>query len=156
MNGGKDGPLFHAQGLWDTGATNSAISANLAQAMGLQPVDKAQTLGVHGPEIVNVYLVDILIPGTTVCFQRWTVSEAKLPVHGLLIGMDIIGLGDFSITHDLTNTIFSFRIPTLQQPVDYVAEIQEHNRQLQRSVVNEQARADRRAFLKKNRKKKPR
>ena len=39
----------------------------------------------------------------------------------VLLGMDIITIGDFSITNQAGNTVFSFRVPS-QHTIDYVAE----------------------------------
>ena len=47
------------------------------------------------------------------------VSEAVLNGFDVLIGMDIITLGDFSITNVNGKTVFSFRIPSTET-VDYV------------------------------------
>ena len=47
------------------------------------------------------------------------VSEAVLNGFDVLIGMDIITLGDFSITNVGGKTIFSFRVPSTET-IDYV------------------------------------
>lgn len=47
------------------------------------------------------------------------VSEAELNGFDVLIGMDIITLGDCSITNVNGKTVFSFRIPSTET-VDYV------------------------------------
>ena len=46
---------------------------------------------------------------------------------GLLIGMNIISLGDFTITNYEGKTMMSFRVPSLSS-VDYVDEIGEFNK----------------------------
>jgi hypothetical protein len=51
---------------------------------------------------------------------------AQIVLHGgidVLIGMDIIGSGDFSVTHHNGKTTFSFCCPSLRE-IDFVAEIQ--------------------------------
>lgn len=42
-------------GIWDTGATNSCITAELAKKLNLIPIQKAMVSGVHGCQEVNVY-----------------------------------------------------------------------------------------------------
>lgn len=44
----------------------------------------------------------------------------------LLIGMDIIGLGDFAVTNANDKTTFSFRIPSVRE-IDFIPEAQESN-----------------------------
>jgi len=51
-------------------------------------------------------------------------SDDKQPQ--LLIGMDIINLGDFAITNAIGKTTFSFRIPSVQE-IDFVPDAQENN-----------------------------
>ena len=55
------------------------------------------------------------------------VEIAMLPRDGILgdidilIGMDVIEPGDFAISHDADgNAIFSFRTPSLRQPISFL------------------------------------
>ena len=51
------------------------------------------------------------------------VTEGKLPDGvDMLIGMDIINLGDFAITHKNGGTVFSFQIPSTRH-YDFVKKI---------------------------------
>lgn len=54
-------------------------------------------------------------------FQFVKVTEGVLSGFDLLIGMDIITTGDFSITNVGGKTIFSFRVPSIKE-LDYVKE----------------------------------
>ena len=50
---------------------------------------------------------------------------AKVALHGgidVLIGMDILGLGDFTVTHYGGNTTFSFCCPSRKE-IDLVSEV---------------------------------
>ena len=47
----------------------------------------------------------------------------------MLVGMNIIGMGDFSITNFNGETTMTFRVPSLEKN-DYVSEIAEHNKML--------------------------
>ena len=38
--------------LWDTGATNTIISRNIADALGLEPIQKAMIAGIGGNDII--------------------------------------------------------------------------------------------------------
>jgi len=70
------------------------------------------------------------------------VSDNEQPQ--LLIGMDIIGLGDFAVTNTNDKTTFSFRIPSVQE-IDFIPDTQEHN------IMESGNRAQRRAFQAKKR-----
>ena len=55
------------------------------------------------------------------------VTEGKLNGFDMLIGMDIINLGDFSITHKDNGTTFSFQIPATHN-FDFVEENKSENK----------------------------
>ena len=63
------------------------------------------------------YTVNIKLPND-VEFQALPVILGNLPGYDVLIGMDIIRLGDFAITHPAGETKFSFRIPS-QADIDF-------------------------------------
>lgn len=109
--------------LWDTGATNTAISDSLAHDLGLLPIGKADVSGAHGVKTVDVFLVDVLLPNNA-GVKSVKVTEAALEEPlGLLIGMDIITLGDFVFTNVNGNSVFSFRIPSRGPEIDFVKDI---------------------------------
>lgn len=109
-------------GLWDTGATGTMITKRVASLLGLTPSGMCQSYHAQGVSYVNTYLINIvLLNGIQV--YNLKVSEGDLP-NGidLLIGMDIISLGDFSITHKNGRTVFSFQIPSTHE-YDFVKQI---------------------------------
>lgn len=106
------------QCLWDTGASSSCISKNLAEKLGLKQVGIAQSFTAAGPTLAKTYVVNIGLPNH-VQIPMVQVSEAVLNGFDVLIGMDIITLGDFSITNVGGRTIFSFRVPSTET-IDYV------------------------------------
>ncbi len=86
--------------------------------------------GVHGAQEVNVYLVDITLNNENITIRSLVTEASELSVDhktGLLIGMNIINCGDFTITNFDNKTMMTFRVPSLEC-VDYVSEINEHNR----------------------------
>lgn len=137
-------PLFDTVAIWDTGATNTAISDTLARQMELTPIDKVAVTGVHGTHQRDVFMIDIVLPNH-VGFRGWHVTSGDLqdPL-GLLIGMDIITLGDFAITNVDGNTVCSFRTPSVGPEIDYVADIE----------FNKLPRAERRKRMRDSRRKK--
>jgi uncharacterized protein YchJ len=117
-----DPRLVDCKALWDTGATNSSITKSLAKKLGLKAVSIAQSHHAQGVTEVPVYVVDLYLPNK-VKFAGVTVCEIADTVGGfdVLIGMDIITMGDFSITNMGGNTCVSFRIPSYKE-VDFVAD----------------------------------
>lgn len=106
-------------GIWDTGATNSVISEQLAKSMGLTPVGSVNIQHAGGTEARSRYLVDIWLPNKVVV-QGLLVSDcAALAGADVLIGMDVIAAGDFAVTTVNGNTVHSFRIPSVET-IDYV------------------------------------
>jgi len=138
--------------IWDTGATHSAITKKVVDDLKLQPTGVRETRHAGGKSSNNTYLVNIALPNKVmVPHVRVTevqlipddnVSDDKQPQ--LLIGMDIISLGDFVVTNTNTKTTFSFRIPSVQE-IDFIPETQENN------VMEGGNRQQRRAFQAKKR-----
>jgi hypothetical protein len=116
--------------IWDTGATNSVITSKVAVAVGLVPTGKIKSRGVHGEQIVNTYIVDIGLPNK-VCINDVKVSEGELMDNiDVLIGMDIIQMGDFAISNAGGKTTFSFCIPPHKNPMDLLEKSNQVNPKL--------------------------
>jgi predicted aspartyl protease len=98
--------------LWDTGATNSVISQNVVDALNLKSTGKVKSFHASGQSFVNTFNVNAYLPNHIV-FNNLTVSIGILNGFDILIGMDMISKGDFSITNFNNKTCFSFRIPSL-------------------------------------------
>lgn len=113
--------IYETKALWDTGATHSVVSRATAQSLGLKPVSMSRMSHAGGYSDVNVYLVNLYLPNQ-VTIQTVTVMEmADADGFGVLIGMDIITLGDLSLTNVGGITTFSFRFPSIEA-IDYVEE----------------------------------
>lgn len=109
-------------GIWDSGATNSVITKSVAQKLGLTSIGQTRVRGVHGIRIVNVYFVQIKLMGTDISFETNVTECDDLSNDqsvGMLLGMNIITKGDFSITNYRGNTTMSFRIPSKHR-IDYL------------------------------------
>jgi predicted aspartyl protease len=110
--------------IWDTGATNTVISDKVVKKCGLKPISMAKvyTASEKDGVLCNVYLVNIIIPNK-IGFSQVRVTEGSLFGDcDLLIGMDIITTGDFSLTNKDSKTMFSFRWPSLER-VDYTKKV---------------------------------
>lgn len=105
--------IFTSQAIWDTGATNCVITQAFAKAIGLVPISKLEVIGVHGSKEVDVYLIDLYLPNQVLVPAVRVTECASLPAGtSMLIGMDIIILGDFAISNYKGKTFFTFRIPS--------------------------------------------
>ena len=111
--------------LWDTGATKSVISQQLAKDLGLTAVGAENVIHASGTSISPTYIVNFLLPGDVGIAGIVVTEFPSTGGFGAIIGMDVITLGDFVITNHNGLTCMSFRIPS-QGQVDYV---QEHSRQ---------------------------
>ncbi len=112
-------PFFNA--IWDTGATNSAITQRVVDECSLQPVGKARVHHAGNdaqPDETDVYLVNIVLPGNLV-IEGVHVSRGGFTGADVLIGMDIINQGDFAITHKDGKTKYTFQIPA-EADIDFV------------------------------------
>jgi predicted aspartyl protease len=107
--------------LWDTGASGSVITKNVADKLGLKPNGKALVHHANGESAVNTYLIGIMLPNNVV-FSALIVTEGILNGMDVLIGMDIISKGDFCISNFKGNTKFTFQVPSTHD-IDFVEEI---------------------------------
>lgn len=109
--------------IWDTGASATAISQKVVETCGLAPTGMTMVQTAAGLEPAETYVINIGLPNN-VGFAMVQVTKANLgDSNDVLIGMDIISQGDFSITNKDGNTVFSFRIPSSVR-IDFV---KEHN-----------------------------
>jgi hypothetical protein len=119
------GNVFKTKAIWDTGATGSVITQEVLDHLhilssGITKVNTTTLIGAPKP----TFLVDIFLK-PDVRVQAVTVTSGLIAAeHGIncLLGMEIITLGDFSITNFQGNTCMSFRIPS-QYEVNFVEKI---------------------------------
>jgi len=106
-------PFKPYKGIWDTGATASVITQKVVDELNLQPTGMTKVHHAHGNTFAEVYLVNIGLPNG-VAFVSLRVTKGELASADVLIGMDIIGQGDFAVTNHNSKTIFSYRIPSVE------------------------------------------
>ena len=117
------GQIGLTNGLWDTGATGSAITKSMASALGLVSFGKRKVRGVHGVKETDVYYVNITLNNKNITLKANVTECDELSSDnsiGLLIGMNIITMGDFAVTNYQGNTTMTFRVPS-QQKIDFVS-----------------------------------
>ena len=102
--------------LWDTGASASVITAATVSALGLVPISRVMVNHAGGSSEQNVYLVDVVLPNKLwVNAVRVTECADTTGHFGVLIGMDIIGLGDFAVSNFEGKTTVTFRVPSKKE-----------------------------------------
>ncbi|MBR1468695.1 MAG: retroviral-like aspartic protease family protein [Prevotella sp.] len=98
--------------LWDTGASVSLISSRVAKVLGLEPIGKSGVSGYNeGVDVKDTFLTHIGLPTGDIVTNVMSM-EFDSDEYDVVIGMDVIGKGDFAITNKDGNTTFSFRIPS--------------------------------------------
>ncbi len=112
-------PFVTFNAIWDTGATGSVISQRVVDQCRLQPIGLTEAMTAGGIVRCEVYLVNIFLPNG-VGFPNVTVTKATMGKTDMLIGMDLINKGDFALTHERGNTVFSFRYPSMST-IDFQA-----------------------------------
>ena len=104
--------------LWDTGATNTIISRNIADALGLEPIQKAMIAGIGGNVEAYTYKISLYFAKEGAWIKDLEVLACDLEDNDIIIGMDTITRGDLAITNKNGETWFSFRIPS-QEHIEF-------------------------------------
>jgi len=108
--------------LYDTGATHSAITPRVVADLTLPSIG-AMTVGVGGGQLPTTgHVVNIGLPNAVMFAMVRVASMALHQDIDVLVGMDILGIGDFAVTHHQGRTTFSFRVPSHDE-IDFVKEI---------------------------------
>ena len=104
----------------DTGATITCVSPSIAAKLGLEQIGLMRVAGVHNStEDCPLYSAEIRLDGGIVLDQ--SVVGAKPAGSDILIGMDLLSRGDFSLSHNKNGEmIFSFIYPPLGEPVSLI------------------------------------
>ncbi|MDR1072518.1 MAG: retroviral-like aspartic protease family protein [Treponema sp.] len=116
----RNGGRKEAVAVWDTGATVSRISNEVIKELGVSPFGYRYVGTANGLMKCGKYEISLYLPNSVV-FQDIIVSGFSGGENiDMLIGMDIINAGDFSITNANGVTVASFRIPADTYHIDYV------------------------------------
>jgi len=104
--------------IWDTGASNTMVTQRVVTECGLKPTGITNVETPNGQMRTPTYLIFIGLPNK-VAFPQLRVSLGNLVGADVLVGMDIIGLGDLAVTNYNGKTKFSFRVPSCES-IDFV------------------------------------
>ncbi|MBI3885473.1 MAG: SEC-C domain-containing protein [Opitutae bacterium] len=98
------------------------ITQQVVNALDLKPTGMTRVHHAHGTADAEQYLITLKLP-SEVGTNALRVTKGVLgPGADMLIGMDVIAHGDFSVTNYAGQTKLSFRIPSCGH-VDYVASV---------------------------------
>ena len=120
-------PMMEFDALWDTGATASVISKDVATELELPPEGTSQVFHAQGSEFVPNYFINLGLPNR-VGVAGVRVTEGVLKGIDVLIGMDIINTGDFAVTNRDGVTILSFQMPSISH-IDFVKILEDSKQQ---------------------------
>ncbi|MDP8243027.1 MAG: SEC-C metal-binding domain-containing protein [Candidatus Hinthialibacter antarcticus] len=113
--------------IWDTGATNTAVTQRVVDECGLTTIGMCDVGTAGGVQSTTSHLISMALPHRLgVNGVRVNRVELKDGVD-VLIGMDIISLGDFSITRSPSGLMqVSFMMPH-GDPIDFVRQLDSIN-----------------------------
>lgn len=105
--------------IWDTGATNTAISKKVIKECNLKPIGLRKVHHAGGTSITNTYLINLWLPNKLVVYNIRVAEGILGKQTDVLIGMDIINKGDFAVTNKNGKTVFTYRYPSVEC-IDFV------------------------------------
>ena len=115
--------------LWDTGATITSIDRDLATSLSLIPIGRQNVCHAEGVSVQNTYTfsVNLMSSRFTIDVVKAVSGNFRNQAIKMLIGMDIISLGDFFYgqcrgTDGRMQSYFSFAIPSIDRKIDFVKE----------------------------------
>lgn len=101
--------------IWDTGATNTTIRHDIAEFLGLSRMGFANVHTANGITLQPTYLIELKLPNN-LTIKNLTVAGGDLgPETEMLIGMDLIAIGDFILQNDRGKTQFCFCWPPMKK-----------------------------------------
>ena len=129
MVGAVHSPDHHLKfnAIWDTGASGTVVSPRLVGLLDLKSIGPSRNYTAGEIRNVNRYLVNLVL-SDSLKFSGVEVIDLPLPQppehpgFDLLIGMDIITMGDLTISNYQGDTCMSFQIPSMGR-TDYVKQI---------------------------------
>jgi len=107
---------------WDTGATGTCISHRVVSSLNIAPFGFQIIQTPSGMMQAEMYKINLTL-NNEVVVNNLTVWDSEIGNQGIdvLIGMDVIGFGDFAISNFNGETQFTFRVPSLEH-IDFTEE----------------------------------
>jgi hypothetical protein len=125
------GTQTEIEALWDTGATMTCMKPSLWSRLKLRQSELVESIilsGIGGDVVADGTLVSIWL-GPDFGIELCPVYVTNFPGdEELLIGMDIISLGDFAVSNADGKTSFSFAMPPFPDRIDLAGKADAFNR----------------------------
>lgn len=102
----------------DTGATNSGIDSELADKLDFTTLGITKQKTAGGIVEVGIHTVNVVITND-IRFDDVEITEIDAGID-FIIGMDILGKGDFLLSHKGKYTFISFRFPTADKGEHFI------------------------------------
>ena len=118
---GSPAPIFEEyEAIWDTGATRTVITRRVVEDCNLKAIGMSRVRGVNDVRSAEAYLINILLLNDVEFGNLRVIGTERLSGGAdVLIGMDIIGAGDFAVSNYQGRTTFTFRCPS-QERIDFL------------------------------------
>jgi len=110
---------FATNAIWDTGARASVITQEVVNALKLEPTGRVtiNTASQTGIQTATYSIILHLNTELSIVLKRVALGKIATNID-CLIGMDVISMGDFSVTNFENRTCMSFRFPS-KHHLDY-------------------------------------
>ena len=119
---------LETKALWDTGATHSVIAKSTVDLLELKKTGEVMVSHAGGESRSSTYIVNFFLPNNVGLVGVPVIECPEIMGNvGAIIGMDIIGEGDFSITNPNGKTCVSFCLPSHGE-IDFVKELRSNDR----------------------------
>lgn len=98
--------------VWDTGSTDTVVTRRVAEELSLEDLGEEEFTCVAGVGRFQTHIASLEFKGG-MRIDSITVGEFVSCGHGydVIIGMDVIGMGEFAVSSLNGLTTFSFRLP---------------------------------------------
>jgi len=116
--------------LWDTGAVITCIKPTLWERLKLRSLESERTefAGIGGKVTADATLINLFL-SSKFRIEFCPVFGINFPGDAdILIGMDIIGMGDFAVCNTDKKTSFSFAMPPFPDRINFADKAETANR----------------------------
>lgn len=121
----KGQDVHHMSALWDTGASCTCISDELARQWGMSPDNFQDACGMENQVAkYPVYTVQLSLGHFIIPYIQVLGLPMEGNEHNMIIGMDVMNKGDVAITNKNGHTVLTFRQPSLEC-IDYKSEVED-------------------------------
>ena len=97
----------------------SAITPEIRKKLKAETIYRKKIAAIHTAKEVDVVYITIELPNRVI---KKTIKAAVCNIAanaGMIIGMDIISIGDFALSNGSNQTLFSFAVPPFKDKIDF-------------------------------------